>query len=312
MKNYEYTRLRRLPSKRKKNFLEPYLFIAPFIILFLAFSLFPIIFSLVLSLSKWKGAGKMEYVGIENFRFLLNEDTNFWSSMFVTSFLLLFGSISQHFFALPLAIILNNRRFKGRLFFQTAYLLPYLTNAVIVATFFQFFCNTQNGWLNYILGFLGIENIKWFSDPQVTPYSLAFIINWRYIGWNVVLYLAGLQTIPRELYEAADMDGAPPFTKHRTITVPLIFPIIFFAVTLSIINGMQIFDEPYMLTNSFISGSPINREGLTAAVYIVYLMKRAGRFGRASALSWIVFLLIVLLTIFNRKVADYINKEDKL
>ncbi|MBN1409731.1 MAG: sugar ABC transporter permease [Spirochaetales bacterium] len=160
-------------------------------------------------------------------------------------------------------------------------MLPCLTNAVVAALIFQQFFNLHYGIIIWVLDFFGIDKINWFREPTKTPVILSITVFWpRNTGWNVILYLAGLQMIPKEFYEAADMDGAGNFRKHMFITIPILPPIMSFAVTLSIISGMELFVEPYVMVNNYLSAAPLNKDRLTVAVYVIYLIKRINRFGR--------------------------------
>ncbi|NCC65615.1 MAG: sugar ABC transporter permease, partial [Spirochaetia bacterium] len=136
--------------------------------------------------------------------------------------------------------------------------------------------------------------------PRTIKSSLAIMLNWRFIGWNTIIYLAGLQSIPVTLYEAAEVDGTGTFKKHWYITLPQLLPIIFFAVTMSIIGGMQVFDEPYVLLGGYEQlGGNLNA-GLTSAFYLMFTGFKASRFGKGSAIAWLLFIIIFGMTVINR------------
>ena len=285
--------------------LAPYLFISPFFILFLAFGLYPIAYSIYISMFRWTMAGAGEFVGLGNYVTLLTVDPFFWKSLGTTVWLLVFGSLSQHLFALPLAITLNNARLRGREFFKTAFFVPYVTSTVSVSIIFSILFDNNFGWINYILEAMGEDAVKWFTAEWPAKTMIATLVNWRFIGWNTIIYLAGLQAIPRELYEAAEMDGATPLQTHVRITIPLLLPIIFFGVTMSIIGGMQLFDEPYVLMGGYDTLGGVNNTGLTSAYYLMFTGWRGARFGKAAAISWLLFFAIMVFTILNR----YITKR---
>jgi ABC-type sugar transport system permease subunit len=301
----------RLLSRFKFNqqFFAPYLFLAPFVILYLIFGLFPNIFSFFLSLQKWSGMGPMEFVGLKNFKHVLFEDKFFWQSLYNTGWLLIFGSFTQHIIAIPLAILLNNKTLKGRDFLKTAYFLPFITSAVSVAIIFNYVFGNNFGLLNFIFETIGLPRIDWLGNKQYIKPSIAIMVNWRYIGWNTVIYLAGLQSISEELYESAEIDGANPFQKHIYITLPLLLPIIFFAVTLSIIGGMQLFDDPFVLTGGYLNMGGTGSAGLTSAFYIMWLLQRAGRLGKGSAITLLVFVIIIVMTVINRIITNTLQGE---
>jgi ABC-type sugar transport system permease subunit len=292
--------------------MAPYLFISPFFICFALFMLFPIGFSVFLSLQKWAGMGgvkTMQFVGLKNFRFMLFEDAYFWKSVGTTVWLLIFGSFTQHLFAIPLAILLNSKFVKGRDIFRTAYFLPFITSSVSVSIIFSNVFNMNYGLINFILGKIGVAPIDWVNWSWSIPIAIAIVVNWRYIGWNTIVYLAGLQSIPEELYESADMDGASTMTKHMNITIPMLLPIIFFAVSMSIIGGMALFDEPYVLTQGYLWMGGANNAGFTSAFYIMWQLQRAAQYGRGSAVAWLLFMMVLLMTFINRWVTDYFQGD---
>jgi ABC-type sugar transport system permease subunit len=291
----------------------PILFMMPYFILTVIFFIFPTFFSLFLSFNKWSGSGgfnTMQFYGFKNFEFLLFKDTYFWKTLGTTLWLLVFGSLSQHVVAIPLAIVLNNKTLAGRNFFKTTYFLPFITSSVSIAIIFGYVFDKNFGLLNFFINdIFGLPKIGWCQDKDWIPTSIALLVNWRYIGWNTVIYIAGLQSIPQELYESADIDGASPFMKHWYITLPLLIPIFFFAVTMSLIGGMQLFDDPYNLLGGYATMGGGGNAGFTSAFYIMWLVQRAQIYGRAAATCWLLFILILILTLFNRKILDLIQGE---
>ncbi|MBN2532224.1 MAG: sugar ABC transporter permease [Spirochaetales bacterium] len=294
--------------------IAPYVFISPFFIVFAAFMVFPLGFSIFLSFHKWSGMGGIktaQFAGLQHFSFLLFKDVYFWKTIGITIWLLIFGSFTQHLFAIPLAIVLNSKLIRGRDIFRTAYFLPVITSAVSVAIIFQNVFNMKYGLLNYITGIFGVAPVDWINWSWSIPIAIAIVINWRWIGWNTLIYLAGLQAIPNELYESADIDGASLITKHVNITIPMLLPIIFFAVTMSIIGGMQIFDEPFVLTQGYLWMGGANNAGFTAAFYILWSLQRAGKYGRGSAIAWLLFLLVLIMTFINRAITNYYKGDNR-
>jgi len=300
------TMTQRILGNRK---LAPYLFLSPFFILFLTFGLYPIGFSIYISLWRWTMRGAVEFVGLKNYVTLLTIDPFFWRSLMNTFWLLVFGSLTQHLFAIPLAITLNSTRLKGREFFKTAFFLPFITSTVAATLIFSQLFDNNFGWINYIVEAFGGEKVAWFTEPWPAKYMVASLVNWRFIGWNTIIYLAGLQAIPTQLYESAEIDGASKWQTHTRITVPLLIPIIFFAVTMSIIGGMQLFDEPYVLMGGYETmGGPRNT-GLTSAYYLMFTGWSAARFGKASAVAWLLFFVIIVLTIINRRITNRLDNR---
>jgi ABC-type sugar transport system permease subunit len=292
-----------MENKRKGRF-APYLFISPFFVLFAVFGVFPICYSVAMSLYNWKITGPAGFVGIQNYLNVLTVDPFFLSAVGNTLILLGTGSLLQHFIALPLAILVNSKAVKAKEFFKTAFFLPYVTSTVAVVIIFSNLFDTNFGFVNYLLGLAGIAPVAWLADATGIKVALSVVLNWKFIGWNMVIYLAGLQAVPVELYEAASIDGASEARKHLSITLPQLMPVIFFAVSLSIIGGMQIFEEPFIMTGGYENMGGDQNSGLTAAFYLMFTAFKAGRFGKASAIAWILFLAIILLNWANRRITD--------
>lgn len=287
----------------------PYFFISPFFILFIIFGIFPIGYSITLSFTKWTINGFQEWRGIGNYVKLLTDDPFFKGSLWTTFLLLIWGSMLQHLFAIPLAILLNSKKLWGRNYFRMLYFLPFITSTVVIALVFTQLYDTNYGWLNYIIErIFGGEKVKWVQDPTAIRASIAIMVNWRFIGWNTVIYMAGLQAIDAQLYEAAEIDGATGLQKHLKITIPLLLPIIFFGVSLSIIGGMMLFEEPFVLMGGYATMGGPNRAGLTSAYYLLTTGFNFSRFGKASAIAWILFVIIIGMTWINKFVTDRLQK----
>ena len=257
----------------------------------------------------------MRFIGLKNFIFLITQDTLFWKTLGTTGWLLIFGSLLQHIFAVPLATLLNNKLIKGREVFKTAYFLPYITSSVSIAIIFSYIFSTQYGLLNEILRGIGffkafnIEKIDWLERKDLIKPVIAVVLNYRFIGWNAVIYLAGLQAIPDDYYEAARIDGANSFQMLVRITIPLLLPIIFLAVTMSIMFGWQLFDDPYNLLGGYQLMGKADNAGFTSAFYIMWLLQRAGRLGKGSAITWYLFFIIIGMTAITRFITDRIQGE---
>ncbi|MBN1413024.1 MAG: sugar ABC transporter permease [Spirochaetales bacterium] len=295
-----------LSKQIQKRNIVPYVCLAPFIILFLVFYLFPFIFSFVISLTKWRGTDKMQFVGMNNYTFMLTEDSYFWKSVGNTLWLLIFGYLTQHLIALPLAIIINNRLIKGKTLFKTIYFIPYITGSVAISIVWGHFYNENFGIINYFLELMGLDRLNFF-EAALVPIKIAIVVAWRNIGWNVALYLAGLQAIPKELYEAVSLEGASTYYTHTRITLPLLLPVIFFAVTMSIIGGLQAFDEPFMLTGGFGFMGGSGNTGFTLAFYVMWLLQRRSNLGGGTAITWMVSLFVMLLAFINSRITRIID-----
>jgi multiple sugar transport system permease protein len=274
----------------------PYVFISPFLILFAVFGVFPLLFSLYLAFQSWEptsGLGSMSYVGLENFSFAW-QDEWFWKSLKNTLWLATASGVPQHLVAIPLAVFIHQSFKSLRDGVVGAYFLPYITSTVAIAIMFSSLFSKDFGLVNAALHQLfGIEHVDWLGRAENVKPAIALVVFWRYLGFHVVLYLAALQTIPKDLYEAATMDGAGRWQQFWFITLPNLKPMIFFGVTLSVIGGLQLFEEPFILTGG---RGGIDQSGLTSAVYLYRMAFDFNDFGGASAMSWLLFAVVAVLT----------------
>lgn len=294
----------------------PYLFIAPFFLLFAVFGLFPLLFSIYLSLHQWnpaEGLHTMHWVGLENYWYAVT-DPWFHDSLYNTVWFALVSGLPQHLVALPLAFFIHQRVKRGRNLLVGAYFVPYITSSVAIALIFTTLLSKDYGLVNAVLAeltripLLGSPleavlqsrggAIDWLGDADTTKPAVAFVVFWRYLGWNLVLYLSALQVIDKDLYEAATLDGAKPWQQFRYITLPLLRPMMFFAVSLTIIGSLQLFEEPFILVDSERGAS---QSVMTSAIFMYRLAFSDGDFGTASAVSWLLFFLIAALTWLNAR-----------
>jgi len=283
----------------------PYVLLAPFVLLFFIFGLFPLLFSLFLAFQSWEptsGLSSMTYVGLDNFIFTL-EDEWFWKSINNTFWLAIVSGVPQHLVAIPLACVIHALFVRSRNATVGVYFLPYITSTVAIAMMFSTLFSTDYGLINFVLsqmaqlpwiGQIFPQNgIDWLGESQYIKPAISFVVFWRYVGFNTVLYLAALQTIPKDMYEAATMDGANAWKQFWYITLPSLKPMIFFGVTLSIIGGLQLFEEPFILTGG---RGGTDQAGMTTAMYMYRTAFDFNDFGTASALSWILFVFVAVLT----------------
>lgn len=271
----------------------PYLFISPFYLLFLIFGVYPILFSLYLSLTEWKGLGPIKFVGLKNFE-LLFKDKLFWQSM-ANGVILFFMYVPlMTFLALVLAVILNSKRVRGFRFFRTLIFIPYIMNIVAAGFTFRLLLNEKYGLVNVLLGTFNIPPVPWLESVWGGRISLCLLVIWAWLGYNMVIMLAGLQTIPSELTEAALIDGASPTQAFFYVTIPLMRPVILFSVVLSTMGSFNLFSEIYNLTN----GGPVNA---TVTPVIMIFRQAFGNFrlGYASAMAYMYFLVLFVLTLIQ-------------
>jgi multiple sugar transport system permease protein len=287
----------RLPSAlRLSPRWAPYVFISPFLLLFAVFGVFPLLFSLHLAFQSWEptsGLDAMDFVGLDNFAFAL-QDEWFWKSLKNTLWLAVVSGAPQHLVAIPLAVFIHTSFKRLRDGVVGAYFLPYITSTVAIAIMFSSLFSKDFGLVNAALASaFGMEHVDWLGRAENIKPAIAFVVFWRYLGFNVVLYLAALQTIPRDLYEAATMDGAGRWQQFWHITLPNLKPMIFFGVTLSVIGGLQLFEEPFILTGG---RGGADQSGMTSAVYLYRMAFDFNDFGGASAMSWLLFAVVAVLT----------------
>jgi lactose/L-arabinose transport system permease protein len=270
----------------------PLLFVSPFFALYAAFSIYPIGFSLWLSLREWSLTGPARWVGLANYRGLMH-DALFWQSMLNAGLLFLIYVPAMTFLALVLAVLLNSRYVRLQGVWRTLIFLPYIMSGTVAATFtFQLMLDRNAGYANKLLSFAGVSPVPWLDNTWWARISLGLLVLWAWLGYNMLIMLAGLQAIPPELGEAARVDGAGPVRIFFHITVPLLRPVIVFAVTLSIIGTFSLFTEPLLLTN----GGPANAT-TTPVLQIWQNTFSFLRVGYSAAMSWVYFAVIVVVAL---------------
>lgn len=277
---------------RVQETITAYLFILPWIIGFVCFIGGPIVASFVLSFFKWKIINTARFVGLENFTTMFVTDEIFRKSLGIT-FRFVFYSVGlSQVLSLSLAMLLN-QRILGLGIWRTIFYLPAVVSGVAGAVLWAWLYQPEWGIVNYLLGFVGIEKQNWLWDKQLVLGALIVKSLWN-VGVPMVIYLASLQGLPQDLYEAADLDNAGELTKFWNITLPLISPVIFFNVVMGVIGQMQTFAEPYVMTN----GGPDNETmflGLWQYENAFHFLK----YGYASAMAWFMFLIIFSLTMIQ-------------
>ncbi|MEV7969511.1 sugar ABC transporter permease [Sphaerisporangium sp. NPDC088356] len=275
----------------------PYFLISPYFILFAIFGLFPLVFTLWVSLHDYELAGgDAKFTGLANYASLLT-DADFWNAVINTVGIFALATVPQLVLALMLANALN-KRIRGRLFFRLGVLLPLVTSVVAVAIVFTQLFGRDFGLINYVLGSLGVDNINWQNAKWSSWTAIATMVDWRWTGYNAIIYLAGMQTIPRDLYEAASIDGASPRRQFWSITLPMIRPTIIFTVFVSTIGGLTLFAEPVMFGSNRMEGGSTG-QFQTIAMYIVKKGFRDFDYGYAAAAAWLLFILILLGVAIN-------------
>jgi cellobiose transport system permease protein len=275
---------------------SPYLYIAPFIVLFAVVGLFPLIYTFVVSLFDWhllKGQG--EFVGFRNFAEVLS-DRFFWNSLANTLSIFLLSSIPQLAVAVLIAAVLD-QNLRARTFWRMSVLLPYVVTPVAVAMIFTNMFGEQYGLINNILGSFGIEPILWKNERLPSHIAIATMVNWRWTGYNALILLAAMQAVPRDLYESAALDGAGPVRRFLSITLPSIRPTMVFVIITATIGGLQIFTEPRLFDPVAAGGT--GRQFQTTVLYLWEMAFQRQNFGKAATIAWLLFLIILLFGLVN-------------
>ncbi|MEU8222774.1 sugar ABC transporter permease [Kribbella sp. NPDC048915] len=279
---------------------SPYLFIAPFFVLFTAFGLFPLIYTAWVSLRAWDLTGDAGFVGLDNYVRLVG-DPDFWNALVNTVGLLVLATVPQLLGALVLAALLN-QPIRRLLLFRLGVLIPIVTSVAAVAIVFGQLYGRDAGLVNGALGLFGIDPIDWQASRGGSWIAIATMVDWRWTGYNALIYLAAMQSIPRDLYEAAQIDGAGPVRQFRSTTVPLIRPALVFTIVMSTIGGIQLFTEPLLFGQGDVSGGSL-RQFQTVAMYMFEQSFTNFDYGYGSAIAWAIFLLTVLAGIVNALLA---------
>jgi len=271
-------------------------FLLPSLAGLLIFMVIPMISSLALTFYEWDPLipTRFHFLGLQNYIHLIN-DPDFWTALSHT-LIYIVGYIPLVMVSGLAIAILMNQKLVGRTFFRGAFFMPVISAWVAVALLWTWIFNPKYGIVNYLIGLLGITGPAWLYDPNWAMPAIILTSVWKDIGFIMVLFLTGLQNIPREYYEAASIDGASPWQQFRKITLPLLSPTAFFALIISLINSFQVFDQVWVMTQ----GGPA---GATTVLVqqIVNNAFRYGRMGYAATMSWVLFLIVFLVTIFQTR-----------
>ncbi|MBM7839489.1 lactose/L-arabinose transport system permease protein [Alkalihalobacillus xiaoxiensis] len=271
----------------------PYLFLAPAVLLFLMFTAYPIIASVVLSFQRFEG-GAYTFTGFDNY-IRLFYDPIFRTALKNTFIIFILQVPLMLFLSMVLATVLNSQLLRLKGFFRVSFFLPAVTSLVAYSLLFSVLLQ-DNGLINELITNLGMSAIPWLTDGTWAKISIVLAMTWRWTGYNMIIYLAALQNIPHEMYEAAKMDGAGKIRQFFSITIPSLKPVILFTGILSTIGTLQLFDEPFNLT----SGGPANST-MTLGLYIYENGFEYFDFNYASAVAYVVVMLVAVLSIIQFK-----------
>jgi multiple sugar transport system permease protein len=285
----------------------PYVFLAPYLLLFTVFVLIPAILGFWMSLHNWDYLmPEQPWVGLQNYINLFTPGSPtaafFWQSMQATGIFTLFSVPLLVIIPLLVALVLN-RSFRGRNFFRAMYFAPYVLGVAVVGILWRYLLQPGFGLINYYLSVLGLPDIPWTSALPWAWIALVGMTVWWTLGFNAIIYLAGLQDIDPQLYEAAKVDGANPWQRFWNVTLPGLRPVFLFIVTVTILASANMFGQAYLITQ----GGP-NNETRTAIMYIAQEGLQNFRMGSAAAMSYILALFLILISILNFKFLN--QKED--
>ncbi|MBM0277938.1 carbohydrate ABC transporter permease [Micromonospora tarensis] len=277
---------------------SPYLYIAPFFLIFGAFGLYPMVRTAWMSLHDWDMIGDHSFIGFDNYTRLFS-DEYFWNALVNTFGIFALSTIPQLLLALFLANLLNRTFLRAKTFFRMAIFMPNVVSVAAVAIVFGMLFQREFGLFNWLLGLVGVDPVDWDGQRWSSWFAISSMVNWRWTGYNTLILLAGMQAIPKDLYEAAEIDGAGPWRQFWQITLPMLKPTFTFVVILSTIGGMQLFTEPLLFANGNILGGS-QREFQTLAMYMYEMgIANLNTAGYGAAVAWAIFMIIVVVSLVN-------------
>ena len=286
---------------RRSTGLTAFLFLLPFVILFVVFRAGPVLASLAFSFTKFDGITEPVWIGIANYQdILVGTEANtrlFWRSVTNTLYYTI-GQVGLEMVAgLGLALLVNSWLLRAKALWRVAYYVPVVTSAVASSMIWLWLYHPQAGFLNVALESVGLPRVAWLSNPRTAMPAVIMMMVWVGAGWSMVVYLAGLQGIPQSLYEAARIDGASGWQQFFSITLPLLAPVTLFIVIIGCISALQVFSQIYVMTE----GGPLN-----ATVTVTYNIWQQGfrylRLGYSSAMSFLLFLIILVMSVLNNRI----------
>jgi len=286
---------RRRPDRgRRREVIAGYLFSLPFLLLFLVFTVGPVIASFLMSFTDLRSADirhplAVGLVGLENYTKMFSDET-FRKAAFNTAYFVVVGVPLTMGLALAVAVALDTGITRFRTFFRVGYYLPVVTSIVAVAVVWRFLLQPDTGIVNTLLGYVGIEGPSWLRSETWAMPSLIVMSAWRNMGALVIIFLAGLQVVPKEMHEAAAIDGAGAWGRFRHITLPLMRPTLLFGGVITMIGYLQFFEEPFVMTR----GGPL--DSTLSAAYYTYNQFGFGNYSYAAAMAYVLFVVIALVT----------------
>ncbi|MEV0426221.1 sugar ABC transporter permease [Micromonospora sp. NPDC050495] len=289
---------------------SPYLYVLPFFVIFAVFSAYPIVYTVWIALTDRSPLNPtISFVGMDNFVELLTDDPQFWNAVVNTFGMFLLSTVPQLMLALLLANALN-RRLRAQTFFRMAIAMPIITSTAVVALIFSMIYAKEFGLVNWLLDGIGLDPIDWRANRYASWFAISTMVDWRWVGYNALIYLAAMQSISKDMYEAAALDGATRRRQFWSITVPQLRPTIIFTLIISTIGGLQLFTEPLLFTSGS-GGLSGGSEGQfqTITMYLLDVMNQRFRWGYAGAVALVLFVLIALMSLVNYLLARRISSD---
>ncbi len=277
-----------------------YLFLAPAVTAILIFFFIPVIAAFLMSFTDFDiyalaSYDTVRFVGFRNYIQLFG-DPLFWQSLQNTFYYVVLATPLSIAVSLGAAILLNTKLIKYKSFFRLSYFIPYITTLVAVAIVWRFIYHPKFGILNYFLGWFGINPVDWLGNPSTAMPAIVLMSVWKTFGYNMIIFLAGLQNIPEDLYEAASLEGANAWQKFKAITIPMLAPMTLFVSIITIVGFFQLFAEPYIMTQ----GGPLNKT-LSIVGYMYQEGFRWWNMGYSASISFVLFFIILIVTILQFK-----------
>ncbi len=305
----ERRRARRARRHRRATRWSPYAFIAPFFLFFAAFGLFPLLYTGWASLHRVEltDPTHMEWAGLHNYSRLW-DDEFFWNALRNTFTIGVISTVPQLLMALGLAHLLNYR-LRGSMFFRVAILTPYATSVAAATLVFVLLFGRDYGMVNWALGLLGFDGIDWQNGTWTSQLAVSTIVIWRWTGYNALIYLAAMQAVPDDLYESAALDGASRRQQFRHVTIPSLRPTILFTVVVSTIGATQLFGEPLLFSGSAGATGGADHQYQTLGLYLYEQGWVNLHLGRASAIAWTMFLILLLIGAVNWLIGRRLRKS---
>ncbi|TYB37361.1 sugar ABC transporter permease [Micromonospora sp. AP08] len=289
---------------------SPYLYVLPFFVIFAVFSAYPIAYTVWIALTDRSPLNPtISFVGLDNFVELITDDPQFWNAVVNTFGMFVLSTVPQLMLALVLANALN-RKLRAQTFFRMAIAMPIITSTAVVALIFSMIYAKDFGLVNWVLDTVGLDPIDWRANRFASWFAISTMVDWRWVGYNALIYLAAMQSISKDMYEAAALDGASRRRQFWSITVPQLRPTIIFTLIISTIGGLQLFTEPLLFTSGS-GGLSGGSEGQfqTITMYLLDVMNQRFRWGYAGAVALVLFVLIAVMSTVNYLLARRISSD---